>query len=392
MLAPRSYTREDVVELQCHGGAVCVRRILQACLDAGARLAQPGEFTLRAFLNGRLDLAQAEGVAQLVAAQTFEAADSALASIQGGLSAALCSMREECIDLLVEVEARLDFDDELPPLDPSQLAGRSERAIVTDIAGTTRDVVEARVVIGGVPARLLDTAGIRATFDQVERMGVERSEAAALGADVVVVVVSATDGWLEEDGDIVRRILGLPPTSVEDHRGRRAGRAGSGTRNSLATLAGPMAITETQEEVYVAPAVARGPAILLVNKTDAAPAAGAAPPAELVGCFDRIIATSAHTREGFAELEAAVLALVGAGSSAAEGQQWVVNQRQAEQLTRANEALERLAGSIDDNLPVDFWTVDLRGAALALGSAAGGADSVPEEVLSAIFSRFCIGK
>eukprot|EP00850_Spirogloea_muscicola_P014638 SM000106S13986 [mRNA] locus=s106:296573:297455:+ [translate_table: standard] len=147
MLAPRSYTREDVVELQCHGGAVCVRRILQACLDAGARLAQPGEFTLRAFLNGRLDLAQAEGVAQLVAAQTFEAADSALASIQmsvttapaanpllveplvircrqGGLSAALCSMREECINLLVEVEARLDFDDELPPLDPSQLAGR----------------------------------------------------------------------------------------------------------------------------------------------------------------------------------------------------------------------------------------------------------------------------
>eukprot|EP00850_Spirogloea_muscicola_P014633 SM000106S13981 [mRNA] locus=s106:298240:300111:+ [translate_table: standard] len=266
---------------------------------------------------------------------------------------------------------------------------KSERAIVTDVAGTTRDVVEARVVIGGVPARLLDTAGIRTTSDQVERMGVERSEAVALGSDVVVVVVSATDGWVEEDGDIVRRILGSPPTSVEDHGGWRASR---GTQTSLATLAGPMAITEIQDEMYVAPAVARGPAILVVNKTDAAPAAGALPPAELVGRFDRVVATSAHNRKGFAELEAAVLALVGARSMAAEGQQWVVNQRQAEQLTRANEALERLAGSIDENLPVDFWTVDLRDAALALGSAAGGTDSVPEEVLSAIFSRFCIGK
>lgn len=126
MLAPRSYTREDVVEFQCHGGDVCVRRVLQLCLEAGARLAQPGEFTLRAFLNGRLDLAQAESVAQVVAAKTSAAAETALAGIQGGLSSFVQSLRMECIDLLVEMEARLDFDDEMPILDTNALIGRVE--------------------------------------------------------------------------------------------------------------------------------------------------------------------------------------------------------------------------------------------------------------------------
>jgi hypothetical protein len=126
MLAPRSYTREDVVEVQCHGGDVCVRRVLQLCLEAGARLAQPGEFTLRAFLNGRLDLAQAESVAQVVAAKTSAAAETALAGIQGGLSSFVQSLRMECIDLLVEMEARIDFDDEMPILDTNALIGRVE--------------------------------------------------------------------------------------------------------------------------------------------------------------------------------------------------------------------------------------------------------------------------
>jgi len=126
MLAPRSYTREDVVEFQCHGGDVCVRRVLQLCLEAGARLTQPGEFTLRAFLNGRLDLAQAESVAQVVAAKTSAAAETALAGIQGGLSSFVQSLRMECIDLLVEMEARLDFDDEMPILDTNALIGRVE--------------------------------------------------------------------------------------------------------------------------------------------------------------------------------------------------------------------------------------------------------------------------
>lgn len=117
MLAPRSYTREDVVELQCHGTEVCLRRVLRACIDAGARLAEPGEFTLRAFLNGRLDLSQAENVGKLISSKSVAAADAALAGIQGGFASLVKSLRTQCIELLTEIEARLDFDDEMPPLD-----------------------------------------------------------------------------------------------------------------------------------------------------------------------------------------------------------------------------------------------------------------------------------
>lgn len=117
MLAPRSYTREDVIELQCHGSEVCLHRVLRACLEAGARLAEPGEFTLRAFLNGRLDLSQAENVGKLISAKSVAAADAALAGIQGGFSSLVNSLRTQCIELLTEIEARIDFDDEMPPLD-----------------------------------------------------------------------------------------------------------------------------------------------------------------------------------------------------------------------------------------------------------------------------------
>lgn len=124
MLAPRSYTREDVVELQCHGTQVCLNRVLRACLEAGARLAEPGEFTLRAFLNGRLDLTQAENVDKLISAKSVAAADAALANIQGGFSSMVKSVRAQCIELLTEIEARLDFDDEMPPLDTNQVVNK----------------------------------------------------------------------------------------------------------------------------------------------------------------------------------------------------------------------------------------------------------------------------
>lgn len=135
MLAPRSYTREDVVELQCHGSEVCLRRVLRACLEAGARLADPGEFTLRAFLNGRLDLSQAENVGRLVSAKSVAAADAALAGIQGGFSSLVKSLRTQCIELLTEIEARLDFDDEMPPLDLN--------LIMTKIHAMSQDVENA---------------------------------------------------------------------------------------------------------------------------------------------------------------------------------------------------------------------------------------------------------
>jgi tRNA modification GTPase len=383
MLSPRSFTREDVVEFHCHGGIIPVQQVLQLCLEAGARLAQPGEFTLRAFLNGRIDLTQAESVADLVGARSPQASQMALAGLQGKLAHPIRELRAACLDILAEVEARIDFEEDLPPLREAAIAqnlsdllarvkdilatadrgqllrsglkvaivgrpnvgkssllnawSRSDRAIVTDLPGTTRDIIESQLVVGGIPVQVLDTAGLRETADTVEKIGVERSRSAAQAADLVLLTIDATAGWTAEDEEIYQQ--------VRDH-----------------------------------------PLILIINKTDLASAESIPFPTQIA----RIVKTAAAKNWGIDDLERAILASVEAGNASAANLDLAINQRQAAALTRAKTALEQVQDTIRDRLPLDFWTIDLRGAIQALSEITG--EEIAESVLDLIFSRFCIGK
>ncbi|MEN9203346.1 MAG: tRNA uridine-5-carboxymethylaminomethyl(34) synthesis GTPase MnmE [Thermostichus sp. DG_1_6_bins_120] len=382
MQAPRSYTREDVVELHCHGGIMVVQATLQQCLRQGSRLAQPGEFSLRAFLNGRIDLTQAESIADLVAARSPQAAQMALAGLRGKLAASIRTLRQQLLSLLAEIEARIDFEEDLPPLDiptwQAQLqqcqtqiqtllattargqllrtglkvaivgrpnVGKSsllnawsgqDRAIVTELPGTTRDVVESNLVVKGIPVQLLDTAGIRDTEDPVERLGVERSTRLAQTADLLVLVIDAQAGWTAADAAIYESIR---------HR----------------------------------------PLILVVNKTDLAPLEGIPLPAEIT----HRIPTVAAQGQGIPALEAAVEEIAYQDRPPAN-LEVSLNQRQAAALMQAQASLEQVQQAIQQQLPLDFWTIDLRSALHALGQVTG--EEVSESVLDQIFSRFCIGK
>ncbi len=377
MRAPRSFTRETVVEFHGHGGLVAVQRLLQLVLSAGARRALPGEFSQRAFLNGRLDLTRAEAISELVSARSRRAAQLAMAGLDGGLQQRIDGLREQLLDQLCELEARVDFEEDLPTLDGAAVCsainevqqtldqlvldgqqaqllrdglrvaiigrpnvGKSsllnalsgqERAIVTDLPGTTRDLLDYDLVLHGVPITLVDTAGIRSTADRVEQLGIERSRAALASADAVVLLYDLSCGWTPED-------------------------------------------TELRNEVADAT-----PLLVVGNKCDLA--ADAAAPEDL--------AISARGGLGLTELTTALLKLCGL-SGEGQGLLLALNQRQCDLAAAAAAALERSQQAARDGLPWDFWTIDLREAIRALGEITGA--EVTEAVLDRVFSRFCIGK
>ena len=394
MLSPRSYTREDVVEIHSHGGPVCAERVLGRCLELGARLAEPGEFTLRAFLNGRLDLTQAEAVASLVSAQTPIAADAALAGLSGTLRDEIRRMHGECLGLLAEVEAHIDFEGDLGAVDGDGVARRvaglrrdvqraletrergrlleegmhvvlagcpnvgkssllnaiaeHERAIVTDIAGTTRDTIHVPVQVGGIPMTFVDTAGIRETDEAVEAIGVARSQAAARAADVVLYVADAGVDWTAADQRCFASVF--------------------------------------------AEGASRDRSILVLNKQDLVAAGAPARAGGFAGVrerFARTVETSCKEDRGLEDLRAAILEVTRARQGAASNA-FVLNARQSEAMLRADAALAELDTIIAEGWPSDCWGVKLYDAIRALDEVTG--TDVTEDMLSNVFSRFCIGK
>lgn len=385
MKAPRSFTREDVVELHCHGGLIAVQRVLALVLAHGCRRAAAGEFSQRAFLNGRLDLTRAEAIGDLIAARSQRAAQLAMAGLDGGLQRRITALREQLLDQLAELEARVDFEENLPPLDAAAVVAaltavrqalealvaearqgellrdglrvaivgrpnvgkssllnrlsRRERAIVTDTPGTTRDLLESELVLEGVPLTLLDTAGIRPTSDAVERLGIARSRAALAAADAVLLLFDLTTGWTDDDQEL--RDL-VPDGAVLLLVGNKADGAG------LATGA-------------VAPT---GPG------------------------FPLEVAISARTGEGCDVLVETLLQRCGA--TELQGLQVALNGRQRELAAAAAAALGRSLEAAAAQLPWDFWTIDLRAAVRSLGEITG--EEVSEAVLDRVFARFCIGK
>ena len=387
MKSPRSFTGEDVVEIHCHGGLIAVQRVLERVLSQpDVRRAMPGEFSQRAVLNGRLDLTQAEAISDLVAARSRRAAQLAMTGVDGGIQRRINSLRERLLDQLSELEARVDFEEDLPALDAVGLLdelqlvrreleqlvedakrgallrqglqvalvgrpnvgkssllnrlSRRERAIVTDLPGTTRDLLESEIVLEGVPITLLDTAGIRATKDALEQLGIDRSHQALAAADLVVLVFDLSQGWIAEDAALLSQI----PNDV--------------------------------------------PRLVVGNKADVQPLSTSAPLGDDVDGITPDVTLSALTGQGEEALIEAVLKACGA--SEAQGLVVALNQRQQDLAADAAIALARSKEAAEQNLPWDFWTIDLRQAIRSLGEITG--EEITEAVLDRIFSRFCIGK
>jgi tRNA modification GTPase len=387
MRAPRSYTREDVVEIHCHGGSIPIRNILSLTLQYGARLAQPGEFTKRAFLNGRLDLAQAEAVIDIIRAKTDASLKMAIGHLEGALSQTIKNMRTAILRMIAHLEASIDFPEEdieqiaaqqvknevesileklgnllatketgrilrdgletviigKPNVGKSSLLNamlRAKRAIVTDIPGTTRDIIEEYVNIRGVPLKMIDTAGIRETSDIVEQIGVEKAREFVSRADLILLLLDASAPLTPEDREVLNMLAGRK-------------------------------------------------AIILINKSDLPPLWDEKQISEYaVG--NRVIKISVSEGSGLEELEQLIVDMAYSGQVVAKEGVFINNVRQANLLEQVKTDLEEVLATIHRDMPLDCVVVDLRAAWGRLGEITG--DTVGEDIIDQIFTQFCIGK
>jgi tRNA modification GTPase len=393
--APRSYTREEVVEISCHGSPYILREALSLLLAAGARLAEPGEFTRRAWLNGALDLAQAEAVADLIAAQSAAAHRVAMNQLRGGVSSELARLRQQLIDFTALVELELDFSEEdVEFADRSRLLGlvaelrahvealiqsfrlgnalksgiptvilgkpnagkstllnallQEERAIVSEIPGTTRDVIEDRLVVGGVEFRLMDTAGIRETQDQIEAEGVSRSLALARRAELLIYLFDATRETPSEALEYLHS-LDLPPSLQCIAAGNKADQ-----------LADPAAYAEREDPASL-PGGRHVPWLLISARTG-------------------------YHLGGLRQLMSDAVENLGEGA----GSTLISHARHRDHLQRAAEALGEVSEALQAGISGDLMAIDLRLALHHIGAITGEIST--EEVLGSIFSKFCIGK
>lgn len=388
MRAPKTFTREDVVEINCHGGLVSVNRVLEIALHEGARLAEPGEFTKRAFLNGRIDLSQAEAVMDLIRAKTDKAMNIALKQMDGRLSSLIKKYRQSLLETVAHVEVNIDYpeyDDveemshemmrkktrevhaeieELlsvakqgkilregiataiigrPNVGKSSLLNalvQENKAIVTDIPGTTRDIIEEYVNVRGIPLRLVDTAGIRETEDIVERIGVERSRQALKEADLILFVLNNNEKLTEEDIRLFEAVRGLE-------------------------------------------------FIVIINKTDLEQKLDMEQVLELVG-DKKIVSTSLLNEEGINELEAAIADSFFSGDIDSGDLTYVSNVRHIQLLKQAKKALEDAMDSLEMGMPLDIVQIDVTRTWEFLGEIIG--DTASDSLIDQLFSQFCLGK
>lgn len=387
MYAPHSYTKEDVVEIQCHGGMVSLRKILLLTYACGARPAEPGEFTKRAFLNGRIDLTQAEAVIDVIRAKTDASQQMAVSQLTGKLSAKIGELRHDLLHQIAALEAAIDFpEDDIeetaveetravvhtslgiintllqgasvgrilkdgiktvivgkPNVGKSSLLNalaESERAIVTNVPGTTRDVIEEYVNIGGVPLRIVDTAGIRETDDIVEKIGVEKSQAWIEEADLILFLLDVSREISDEDEEIFRLIEGKK-------------------------------------------------ALIILNKSDLT-AKIEREEIEKRASGHTVLTIAAQTGEGLESLKEAICKLVYEGTVKQEESILLTNTRQIHLLEQSAASLRGAEETIMAGMPADCIVIDLKGAWETLGEVTG--DHVGDDIIDQIFTQFCIGK